>query len=128
MLETGAAHLSSDFAQIVCLSILRVSDIKPAQPAGLVRAGPERRIALPQAFHFSARLPLADRTLNRRRERLWQRRLQPTHACAFRCVLFSTAARSLSKASAHNLTPSSVSLSVTSFIEMRAGGRSDRVF
>ena len=84
MLETGAAHRISDFAQIVCLSNLPVYDIKPAQPVGLVRAGPERRIALPQAFHFSARLPLADRTLNRRRERFWQRRFQPTHACAFR--------------------------------------------
>src|SRR6266853_3529989 len=125
---TSAAHLIRDFAQIVRLSHLLVYDIKPAQPLRLVRAGLERPIALPQAFHFSARLPLADRTLNRRRERLGQRRFQPTHACAFRWVLFSTTARSVSKASANNLTPSSVSLSVTSFIEMPALARSSMVF
>ena len=46
----------------------------------------------------------------------------------FCCVLFATAASSLSKASANNLTPSSVSLSVTSFIEMPARARSSIVF
>src|SRR5260370_2084246 len=80
---TSAAHLIRDFAQIVRLSHLLVYDIKPAQPLRLVRAGPERPIALPQAFHFSARLPLADRTLNRRRERLWQRRFNRLTLASF---------------------------------------------
>jgi hypothetical protein len=49
--------------------------------------------------------------------------------CAvFSCVLFATAASSLSKASAKSLTPSSVSLSVTSLIEIPARAKSSMVF
>src|SRR5580698_1586876 len=99
-------------------------NIQPAQPAGLIFARPERRIALPEALHLPARLPVGDVSLYRRGQILWQRSFQAAQAVfPFSWVLFSTAASSLWNASANSFTPSSVSFVVTSLIEIPAFAR-----
>src|SRR5579862_1057312 len=107
--------------------IKKVRNRKVSDPAK--STGPQRSASLPQALHLAARLPVGRRRLNLRCQRVWQRSLQSAHrsflsSYPFCCVLFATAASSLSKASANNFTPSLVNLSVTSFIEMPARARS----
>src|ERR1700685_3344427 len=99
-----------------------------SQPSqlGFVAPRPQGSFFLPQPFHLSGGLPAGDRGLYLRSQRLGEGSLQSAHVhypfcCVlFCCVLLATTARSLSNASANSLTPSSVSLSVTSFIEMPA--------
>ncbi len=94
-------------------------DVEPAQPVGFVRAGPERGIVLPEAADFVAGAPIFNVRLYRGRQGLGQfGGLQTYFRTHLDFELFSTAASSLSKASEKRRTPSSVSLSVTSFIEM----------
>src|ERR1035437_907784 len=130
MLEPTGLNFLRDLHQLVVLCNLLVDNIEPSQPVGLVAAGPEGCIALPQTLHGTTRLPIGDRRFHGRGERFRQGSLQSAHeiypfACVvFCCVFLATAASSLSKASANNLTPSSVSLSVTSLIEMPARARS----
>ena len=105
--------------ELVAVGDLLVDDVEPAQPLGFVRAGPERGVVLPEAADFVARAPIVDVRLYRGRQGLGQFvGLQTYFRTHLGFELFSTAARSLSKASEKRLTPSSVSLSVTSFIEM----------
>ncbi len=85
-------------------------DAEPAEPLAFVRVGPERSIARPEALDLVVALPVLKRRLHGLREGLGQmiaHRVAEGPAAAFAC--FSTAARSLSNASANNLTPSSVS-------------------
>ena len=129
MLKAAGLHFLRELRQLIVLRDLLIDDIEPAQPVGFVAAGPERGIALPQTLHLAARLPIGDRGFHSRGQRFRQGSLQLAHkiypfCCVFFSVLLATAARSLSNASANNLTPSSVSLSVTCLIEMPARARS----
>lgn len=91
------------------------------EPAGFVTSRPQGSVFLPQTLHLAACLPLGHGGLYRGGQLVRKGSLQSAHAYwPFRCVFFSTAASSLVKASANSLTPSSVSLSVTSFIGMPA--------
>src|ERR1700733_13372947 len=103
------------------MSDLVFRNVQPAQPIGFIVARPKGGIALPEALHLATRLPIANGSLHRRSETLWQRRLQTAHAVfPFCCVFFSTAASNCWKASANNFTPSAVSFVVTSLIDMPA--------
>src|SRR5215471_10873169 len=129
VLESGLFYLFRDVLQLFALRNLFFDDIEPAQPLGFVFARPERGVTLPQTFHFSAGLPLAQGGFHRSGQRLREGGLESAHTCfPFVCVLFDMASSNFVKASANSFTPSSVSLSVTSFIEMPAFARSAMTF
>src|SRR5579872_6319556 len=111
------------------LRFLFFHDVEPAQPLRFVIAGPQARIAVPQFFYLALRLPIGNRRFHTAGKTFWKGSLQSAHSVyPFWLVLRSTAANNFSKASANCFTPSSVSLSVTSFIEIPAFGRSSIVF
>src|SRR5205807_2242355 len=121
ILKASALCVLRGFPQLIAMRNLFIHNIEPAQPFGFVLARPQRSVTIPQTLHLAAGLPVGNAGLNCCCQALRQRGLQPAHAVfPFCCVFFSTATNNFSNASANNLTPSSVSRSVTSFIEMPA--------
>jgi hypothetical protein len=117
--ESRAPDFLGQIPQLHWMRDLFLDNVEPAQPFGLVVAGPQRCIVLPKALHLVARLPIANGSLHSRGETLGQRSFQAAQAdFPFCAVFFSTAASSLWNASANNFTPSAVSFVVTSLIEI----------
>src|ERR1700730_6536836 len=124
MFESSAPDFFGKIAQLDGVRDLVFRDIQPPQPLALIVAGPKCCVALPETLHLIAGVPIGDVCLHRSGQAFRQRRFQAAHAfCPFCCVLFSTAASSLWKASANSFTPSVVSLAVTSLMEMPALAR-----
>ena len=106
-----AARISSAiYLKALAFRELFLDDPEPAEPLAFVGVGPKRRIARPETLDFVVGFPVFERGLHGLRQRLRQfvdHRLGEEPVANFACV--STAASSLSKASAKSFTPSSVS-------------------
>ena len=57
--KSGALNLVRELLQLGGVGELFVGDVEPSQPLGLVFAGPEGGVVLPQASYFSRRPPVA---------------------------------------------------------------------
>ena len=89
VLEAGAPDFLGKIPQLDRVRDLFFGNVQPAQPVGLIVAGPQRRVALPKALHLVARLPIADGGLHRRGEGFGQRSFQAAQAVfPLACVLF----------------------------------------
>src|SRR5208337_404135 len=114
-----ALHFAGQLLERIAMSDLALDNAQPAEPFRLVGACPKRCVALPQPADFVRGAPLLYVHLDRVRERVRELEGQlADHRRTGVAELFFTASSSLSNASAKRRTPSSVSLSVTSFIEM----------
>ena len=83
VLEAALLNLFRDLLQLILLGELLVHDIEPSQPVGFVAPSPQRCIALPQALHLAARLPVGNGRLHRRSQRFRQGSLQSAHDLSF---------------------------------------------
>src|SRR5260370_11491683 len=101
---------------------------EPAQPIALVGATPQRRIFLPQTRDLIIPFPIVQGCGDRAPQLLRQFVGLCIDAHARTPALLPVASSRVLKASAKSLTPSTSSLSVTSFIEMPAFPRSAMVF
>ena len=61
MSEPGAPHVAGEAGEVVQVRELIVGDAQPSEPAPLVGARPQRRVASPQAAHFVFPAPLLQR-------------------------------------------------------------------
>ena len=106
--ETGATHAKQqdvfeaarldflgELLQLLLLCRLFLYDIEPTQPVGFVSACPQAGIAIPQALHLAARLPLADGRFHRCGERFGQGSLQSAHRSFLFALTLWTACSSL---------------------------------
>lgn len=126
--EASRLHILCELLMRVLFGNLLFDNVEPAQPLGLIFPSPQAAIAIPQTLHCPARLPVGKRRFHRGSQLSGREVFIRLAVYPFCCVLFSTEASSLSKASANSFTPSSVSLSVTCFIEIPARARSSIVF
>ena len=127
--ESGGLNFVCEIFQLRRIRKLLVGDRQPTEPLAFVLIGPQGSIVLPETPYFSRGAPVIKVFFYGR-----VRSAGSVAVCALtcgvagRCVFFSTAASSLSKASANSFTPSAVSLSVTSFMTMPTDGESAMVF
>src|SRR5258708_6387287 len=128
MLESRLLYVLGNLLQSVYVRELLFGNGEPAEPITLVRATPERSILLPQARDFIVLLPIFERYSNRPRKRTGQLVSLAVQTHARTPAFLPTASSRVLKASANSLTPSTISLSVTSFIEIPAFARSAIVF
>src|SRR5690242_9545824 len=128
MLEARLFHVLSNALEIFRMRQLFFCDVQPAEPVAFVRAGPERRILLPEARHFIVFFPILEGCRYGLREIFRQDIGLFVHAHARAPAVLPTASSKVLKASENNFTPSASSLSVTSFIEIPALARSAIVF
>ena len=97
---------------------LLLGDVQPARPFPFVLAGPERRVSGPESAHLAVRSPVLDGGLDAGRQFRGQLVFEIAEAHACTPTTLPVACSSFVNASAKSFTPSTTSLSVTSFIEM----------
>src|SRR5260370_13484869 len=118
MLESRLLYVLGNLLQSVHVRELFFCDGEPAEPITLVCPAPERSILLPQARDFIVLLPIFERYSNRPRKRTGQLVSLAVQTHARTPASLPTAASTALKASANSLTPSPISLSFTSFLEI----------
>src|SRR6266850_7035226 len=128
MLKARFLHLRGNFLEGINVCELFPRDGEPAEPIALVSPRPERSIFLPQPRHLVVSLPVFYGCSNLTCKRASQLVGLAVQAHAGTPAVLLTASSRVLKASANSLTPSTISLSVTSFIEIPALARSAMVF
>src|SRR5258708_27234852 len=128
MLEARLLNVCSNLLQSVSVRELLFGNGEPAEPITLVRPTQERSILLPKPRDFIIPLPIFERYSDRPRKRTGQLVGLAVQTHARTPAFLPTASSRVLKASANSLTPSTISLSVTSFMEIPAFARSAMVF
>src|ERR1700740_780332 len=128
MFEARLLHVRGDLRERADVRGLFFGDGEPAEPIALVRSGPERSILLPEARNFIVFFPVFEGRAHRARELIRQFVGLFVNAHARTPAFLPTASSRVLKASANSLTPSTIRLSVTSFMEIPALARSAMIF
>src|ERR1700691_413377 len=126
--ESSRANFVGELLETFSFRELFVDNREPAEPLAFIGIGPQGGVFGPEALDLVVQLPVFERSLHGLGQWWGQfvgHRFAEVPVASFAC--FSTAPRSLSKASAKSFTPSSVSWSVTSFMEIPARARSSMV-
>src|SRR5258708_31938843 len=127
MFESRFPNVLCDWLETVDVRELLLRDGEPAEPIAFVGPRPKRSIFLPQPRDLAVSFPVFYGCGNCTCKRAGQLVGLAVHAHAGTPVVLFTASNRVLKASAKSLTPSTISLSVTSFMEIPALARSAMV-
>ena len=83
MLEATGLNFLCDVLQLLLLGCLFFNDVESVQPIGLVCTGPKAGIAIPQALHLPARLPVCHGCFDGIGKALGQGSLESAHGLSF---------------------------------------------
>src|ERR1700737_2389028 len=127
MLKPNLAYVFRNFVYRANVCVLSFDNGQPAKPVSFICTGPQGRVFLPHPRNFMFFLPFLQRTANRVRQ-VFRQAVSLSVDHAFTPALLPVVVSNCVNASAKSLTPSTTSLSVTSFMEIPAFSSASMVF